>query len=75
MTRYDGMAFETPDIRENEHDAMPCKPRSSSETTGNMVNDPVGTVDLTNLPTVHVSCPEDDSFAAFLVEPMPEDGE
>lgn len=74
--RHDGFAFDAPDIRETEHGAMPCKPRSSYGTTsGNMVNDPVGTVEVQNLPTVHVNCPEDDSFAAFLVEPMPEPGE
>lgn len=73
MTRFDGWAFPAADISETQHGAMPCKPRSSSETTsGNMLNDPVGTVDLQNLPTVHVNCPEDDSFAAFLVEPEPE---
>ena len=61
MTRYDGMAFETPDIRENEHGNMPCKPRSSSETTGgNMVNDPVGTVEVAEIPT------PDTSTALFL---------
>lgn len=70
MTRYDGMAFDPPEIKETQHGAMPCKPRSSSLTaSANMLNDPVGTVDLQNLPTVHVNCPEDDSFAAFLIEP------
>lgn len=50
----------------SEHAAMPCKSRSSSETTsGNMVNDPVGTVEVQNLPT------PDTSFAAFLIEPEP----
>lgn len=67
MTRYDGMAFQAPEIKETQHGAMPCKPRSSSETTsGNMVNDPVGTVDVQNPPT------PDTSFAAFLIEPEPE---
>jgi len=56
----------------SEHTAMPCTDRATPETTGDtMVNDPVGTVELENLPTVHVNCPEDDSFAAFLIEPEP----
>jgi len=60
----------------SEHAAMPCTDRATPETTsGNMVNDPVGTVEVQNLPTVHVSCPEDFSFAAFLIEPEPEAGE
>lgn len=67
MTRYDGMAFPAADISETQHGTMPCKPRSSSETTGDaMVNDPVGTVDVQNPPT------PDTSFAAFLIEPEPE---
>lgn len=62
----------TAEIKETQHTAMPCTDRATCETTsGNMVNDPVGAVDLTNLPTVHVSCPYDFSFAAFLIEPEP----
>lgn len=72
MTRYDGMAFETPEIKETQHGDMPCTDRATPETTGDaMVNDPAGTVELENLPTVHVNCPEDFSFAAFLIEPEP----
>jgi hypothetical protein len=64
--KYDGWAFPAPDIREIEHGDMPCKPRSSSVTTsGNMVNDPVDTVDVSESST------PDTSFAAFLIEPEP----
>lgn len=49
------------------HGAMPCTDRATDETTsGNMVNDPVGTVEVQNPPT------PDTSFAAFLIEPEPE---
>lgn len=50
----------------SEHAAMPCTDRATPETTsGNMVNDPVGTAEVQNLPT------PDTSFAAFLIEPEP----
>ena len=52
------------------HGAMPCTDRATDGTTsGNMVNDPVGTVEVQNPPT------PDTSFAAFLIEPEPEAGE
>lgn len=64
MTRFDGMAFDAPEIKETQHGAMPRTDRATPETTSNaMVNDPVGTVELENLPTLN--CPEDTSVGMF----------
>lgn len=57
-------------MKSKTHGGMPCTDHATPETTsGNMVNDPVGTVEVQNLPT------PDTSFAAFLIEPEPEDVE
>lgn len=59
MTRFDGMAFETPDIREIEHAALQCKQRSiSPDEPDTVVN---GFID--HLPSVS---PADTSFACFI---------
>lgn len=71
MTRYDGMAFETPDIRENEHGALGTQSACQNGETNGLPRQCGEANSLTSIVNVTQA---DTSFAAFLVEPMPEPG-
>ena len=71
MTRYDGMAFDPPEIKETQHGELGKQSACQNGETNGLPRQCGEANSLTSIVNV---TPPDTSFAAFLIEPEPEPG-